>query len=125
MTVSDKLAALKNGKFGGFGSPPKPDEAPQTMGKSEVIPDETKATQQPVPQAEASSPTVEPAKPAAKRRASSKKKTNSALPDGYVQLNGRVPRELHKKMRLAGIEHGKDLGEIIAEAFELWEKRHG
>ena len=45
--------------------------------------------------------------------------------DPTIQLNSRVPPEVKKRVRLLAARDGRSLSEIIIEAIDLYEEKHG
>jgi hypothetical protein len=141
MSATDKLQALKQKGFGAFATPPKPEDAPQNLRKAEVIPEEGA---KPAPVAEPVSPLhqaaagdLSPANdkpkaekprdvvaPKVERGKVATARPRGAMPAGHVQINGRVPEEVRLEIAIASKVHKKEVGEIIAEAFALWKKKH-
>lgn len=144
MSATDKLQALKQKGFGAFAAPPKPEDAPHNLKKAEVIPEEGKAAA-PMPEPETATlhqaaagdlpaandrprqerpRDVVPAKADRSKTATAQSRPRGAMPAGHVQINGRVPEEVRLEISIASKVHKKEVGEIIAEAFALWKKKH-
>lgn len=142
MSATDKLQALKQKGFGAFAAPPKPEDAPHNLKKAEVIPEDgVKAAPEPEtvtlhhaaagdlaaandrPRQEKPRDVV-PAKPDRAKATAAQSRPRGAMPAGHVQINGRVPEEVRLEISIASKVHKKEVGEIIAEAFALWKKKH-
>jgi len=133
MSSADKMSAIKD-KFGKpkgtgiLGKPPAPEDAPDNLKKAEVIPEAGGALDQmagektPANDPPKSKAKPEPAKPAPVKKI--KPNAKGKMPEGYVQLNGRVLKDVRLRMAIASKIHEKEMGEIITEAFELWEAKH-
>ncbi|HRE22472.1 MAG TPA: hypothetical protein PKW21_15765 [Rhabdaerophilum sp.] len=135
MSATDKLAALKQKGFGAFSTPPRPEDAPQNLRKSEVIPELAESEMPPASDrtaletAAAGDLSAANDAPAIVRtrgrvRGAAKGTPKSTVREGFGQVNGRVPADVRLRILVASKVHGKDIGEIITEGFLLWEKKH-
>lgn len=137
--TSRTLTAFERIKAKGFGPPPKPEEVPPLVGVPADLtaPADTgmEALAGDAPERarlnEAAAGALPAAndikrKPRMKRVAlvADKTERRERLPEGYKQLNGGVPADVHLRVMIATKVHGKTVGEIVAEAFALWEKKN-
>ena len=121
----------------GFGPPPAPEDVPPLVGGPASIPTRTDAGLQEIAgdtdkarlheAAAGELPVANDSKP--KRRHKRVRgvevgERRERIPEGYKQLNGAVPADVHLKCKIASNVHGKTVGEILTEALDLWHKKH-